>query len=195
MNFAPCLLCDILSGVPTAGGILIDNNAWFAFHAPPEACARHVVVLAPKRHVLATRQLKRPDLALLHDLQRCLDAAFRIISPDRAVRVEMAPKRFGHFAWLVYAQENDQTTPMLERLAPTTDAEVRGWAADIEMALDEVRISQTGGRLPAPPRVPADAERRTVPVPGGRFCGRCGAKLVPADLERNRCHACEEPLE
>ncbi|TAK05355.1 hypothetical protein EPO33_05330 [Patescibacteria group bacterium] len=193
-DFAPCLLCDILHGMPTPGGILIDNDAWFAFHSPPRACLRHVLVLGPKRHAVSPLELSRPELRLLSELQQALDRTLQVLIPGCTVRVEpVAAGRFGHVAWLV-STESEDPRPRLELLAETPEPVVRTWADEVEYAIDEMRIASLGGRLPLPAPIPGDAERSTVRAPGVRFCRHCGAKLVRNDYVGNHCHGCGQPL-
>lgn len=193
MDFVPCLLCDILNGMPTPGGILLDNDSWFVVHSPPRACLRHVLVLASKKHVLSTAQLTRHDLRQLSGIQQSLDDALQMLTPGCTVRVEIAPNRFGHMAWLVYASDEDPR-PRLELLAAAPEGIVRAWTVEVEFVIDEMRIAALGGRLPLPPLVPGDAARSTVRAPGVRFCRHCGTKLVRNDHTDNRCHGCGKPI-
>ena len=168
MDFVSCLLCDILNGMPTPGGILLDNDSWFAVHSPPRACLRHVLVLASKKHASSAVQLSRLDLRLLSEIQQTLDGALQALAPGRTVRVELTPDRFGHVAWLVSTEDEDPR-PRLELLAAAPEQVVRAWAGDVEMAIDEVRLAALGARLLRPPPVPGDAERSTLRAPGTRF--------------------------
>lgn len=193
-DFVPCLACDILNGMPLPGGILFDNERWFVFHSPPRACLRHAVVLAPKRHVLDQRSLRKADLPQLADIERAVTKALRVLVPGATIRIErQGAARFGHLAWLMAVADGDPR-PMAARLAAVEEPVTRVWAAELEHGFDEQRIAAHGGRLPPPPRIPGDAERSTVRAPGTHFCRHCGAKLVRDDYVDNVCHGCGKPV-
>ncbi|MEK7073254.1 MAG: hypothetical protein AAB974_02330 [Patescibacteria group bacterium] len=192
MDFISCLLCDILNGMPTPGGILIDNDSWFAVHAPPRACRKHLILIGSKRHIFDTRRLTRVELTLLTGLQRNVDRALHTHT-GLVSRVTSSSDRFGHLAWLVWP-EDDDGRPVIEQLASMPDDTVLEWTRELELPFDDARIAALGGRLPLPPLVPGDAERSTLRAPGIRFCRHCGARLVRVDYTDNRCHGCGKPI-
>ncbi len=191
-DFVSCLLCDIQHGMPTPGGILIDNDLFFAVHTPPPLCARHVIVLGTKRHVRSVDGLWQHELLQVMDVLEVVERALERAS-GLPSRFEACAGRFGHLAWLAWSEDGDPR-PIAERLAPEPEGVVRVWVDELDGVFDEARIETAGGHLPAPPRLPGDVERATVRAARGSFCTKCGAKLAPRDYGRNRCHGCGAPV-
>lgn len=188
MDFISCLLCDIQNGMPTPGGILIENDSWFAVHAPPRVCRKNLILIGSKRHIMDTGRLTRVELDALTDLQRIVDHALHAHT-GLVSRVANSSDHFGHLAWLVWPENNDKR-PIIEQLMSMPDDTVLTWTRELELPFDDARIAAWGGHLPLPPLVPGDAERSTLRAPGTRFCTQCGAKLVRTDDTDNRCHGC-----
>lgn len=189
MKFKICLLCDIQNGMSTPGGILIDNDSWFAVHAPPRACRKNLILIGSKRHILGAGRLTRDELTTLASLQRIVNRALHEHT-GLVIRAANSSDRFGHLAWLVWPEDEDQR-PIIEQVTSVPNDTVLTWTHELELAFDEARIAALGGRLPLPPLVPGDAERSTLRAPVFcHFCTQCGVRLEDQDLREERCSRC-----
>lgn len=199
MPFLPCYLCDALRGAEPCG-VLIENRAWFAVHAPAHDCVPRLILIAPKRHV-TTNRVRPDEVSLLIGLQQTIAQVLGDVTDGQPIARRSELARFGHLCWMVWpaAAANTPRTAILKELGDYPPPEVLRWSREVETALDPARIRAAGDRLPPPPPLPvahmdgpsASGLLRVVNV---RFCRHCGAGVKRVDYANNACPACAQPV-